>query len=294
MQLRDMRKLRTIKVQLGIERWKDESKHGKVFRDQQDEIRRMIRSGQRVPVGARNLLRLTRQQAAADPFLEMCDVCFVGPFAVNDTFVAQCGHKLCVGCTQNHTAHCIQNNQAVVECFAHDCDQILGGPDVRAILAGHAEEDRLIGMYDEVLAKRAIESMGKSIQCPNKECNDVLLLEEGAGGEGDEAGKVKCLSCSSEFCHKCKVPWHKGSTCEKFQQWLKENGSADESFRQWQLDRQTRACPYADCGAIVERTGGCNRLGCRCGRNFCYRCGYKLVNGYADFGIAGHPCPVNG
>mmetsp|Transcript_27656 Transcript_27656/g.81285 ORF Transcript_27656/g.81285 Transcript_27656/m.81285 type:complete len:342 (+) Transcript_27656:43-1068(+) len=44
----------------------------------------------------------------------------------------------------------------------------------------------------------------------------------------------------------------------------------DDDFAKW-ARANTQCCPR--CHIIVERTEGCNHVRCRCGHEFCYRCG---------------------
>ena len=37
-----------------------------------------------------------------------------------------------------------------------------------------------------------------------------------------------------------------------------------------------KRCPNVDCGARVERNGGCNHMECLCGTHFCYVCNSVL------------------
>ncbi|GIQ83862.1 hypothetical protein KIPB_005258 [Kipferlia bialata] len=42
------------------------------------------------------------------------------------------------------------------------------------------------------------------------------------------------------------------------------------------LSDEYRTCP--SCGVAVERTQGCNRMSCTCGKHFCWACGYVSAN----------------
>jgi len=47
-------------------------------------------------------------------------------------------------------------------------------------------------------------------------------------GDGVDFG---CPQCKKRYCLACKVEYHTGSTCEKYQQWAIENGQADTKFQ---------------------------------------------------------------
>lgn len=114
-----------------------------------------------------------------------------------------------------------------------------------------------------------------------------------------------CPLCKKRYCLKCKVDYHVGSTCEKYQEWARENGLADELFGDFVQGHNFKQCP--GCKAWVEKNQGCgmfldfllatmliyftseslrnqikilwlvfiflflDHMTCRCGREFCYR-----------------------
>ena len=52
-------------------------------------------------------------------------------------------------------------------------------------------------------------------------------------------------------------------------------GDEAKGFAHW-ASGKTQACPR--CFALVERSGGCNHMHCRCGADFCYLCGESACN----------------
>ncbi|KAF9441144.1 hypothetical protein P691DRAFT_739860 [Macrolepiota fuliginosa MF-IS2] len=75
---------------------------------------------------------------------------------------------------------------------------------------------------------------------------------------------MKCPTCLSWICIKCKEFMHPGSRCGddnvntvRFEALVKEKG--------WKCCKK--------CRRVVERTQGCLHMTCLCGYEFCYRCG---------------------
>ena len=56
---------------------------------------------------------------------------------------------------------------------------------------------------------------------------------------------------------------------------LRVVGGASGDFAHW-ASGKTQACPR--CFVLVERSGGCNHMHCRCGADFCYLCGESACN----------------
>lgn len=52
-------------------------------------------------------------------------------------------------------------------------------------------------------------------------------MEEELAGLPDEEKKVLCHSCEKWFCPFCKVPFHFGTTCAKYKDWVEKNNQAD-------------------------------------------------------------------
>jgi len=83
----------------------------------------------------------------------------------------------------------------------------------------------------------------------------------------------RCPKCTKRYCLKCKVEFHKGSTCKEYQQWCVENGQADVLFKEFISGTKCKQCP--GCKKWVEKNEGCDHITCRCGYEFCYKCGGK-------------------
>jgi len=210
-------------------------------------------------VANRNFLRVTRKEAAATPFLENCDICFGtgeddAGFELKDVYIGGCGHKACLSCVQTHVDAAIKNDQAQVTCFAPDCGAAIGGGDVHAILRGVTGGEEALASYERILTEAAMGKMGKLVYCPDTKCGAPIVAEAAEP-------KISCPYCKESFCLECKVPWHEGSTCEKYQEWKRENGEGDVAFERWQAENHTKPCPT--CAAVVLRSEGCNCMTCK-------------------------------
>lgn len=89
------------------------------------------------------------------------------------------------------------------------------------------------------------------VRCPKPRCQTPMI-------KGEHTTMVVCPSpsCKYSFCARCKVEWHADTTCEKYQQWLKENGSAADLFEAWKK-QNTKPCPKESggCGRDIQKVG---------------------------------------
>ncbi|TGZ80823.1 hypothetical protein EX30DRAFT_307012, partial [Ascodesmis nigricans] len=94
------------------------------------------------------------------------------------------------------------------------------------------------------------------LYCANPTCSTFIEPSSILAGIGT------CTECNTQTCRHCKMTAHKG-VCKEDQE---GNGvKALGKQRGW------RECP--GCGEMVEKTQGCNHVRCRCGQEFCYKCG---------------------
>ncbi|GAM29242.1 hypothetical protein SAMD00019534_124180 [Acytostelium subglobosum LB1] len=124
--------------------------------------------------------------------------------------------------------------------------------------------DELYLKYSTSCLDRLISTSADFALCTTPNCEYAFI------NEGDVA-RFECPKCKKVQCLKCKTAYHEGTSCEKYQQWLKENGQGDTLFEKVVQEKGFRKCPK--CSATVEKREGCNHMTCRCQWHFCYRCG---------------------
>jgi len=100
-----------------------------------------------------------------------------------------------------------------------------------------------------------------------------------------------CPVCAFQLCTACKVPWHAGMTCEKYQGWKQENETGDRRMEEMERLGQIKRCPVCTNGVVKSQ--GCNHMTCRCGCHFCFICGADIgrANPYAHFNTT-RACPL--
>ncbi|TVU09671.1 hypothetical protein EJB05_43161, partial [Eragrostis curvula] len=186
-----------------------------------------------------------------------CGICTETKLAL-DRFCAgdQCAHEFCVACVVRYIEGRVADGAVPVPCPATGCG---GG-------AMHPEECKKlldIDVFDAwcvALCERAV-GPGRA-RCPYRDCGELVVLEGGGGG-GGRAAKAACPTCKRDFCLQCEEPWN-------------DRHGADRDGQGCVLARLARGrnwtrCP--SCRAMIDKIQGCNRMVCRCGTVFCYKCG---------------------
>ena len=69
-------------------------------------------------------------------------------------------------------------------------------------------------------------------------------------------GEVKCSTCETDYCKRCRLKKHEGVSCED---------GYGKNFKEW------KACP--DCHLMPEKTQPHNKMSCTCGHDYCFICG---------------------
>ncbi|KAL6761938.1 hypothetical protein V8C86DRAFT_3023611 [Haematococcus lacustris] len=130
---------------------------------------------------------------------------------------------------------------------------------------GEGEQAPSYEAYLRAEALRAAHSQGLFKLCPK--CGEGVELEP-------QQVRLTCPSCRADQCISCGVDWHTGSTCEKYQEWQKENAGADQALQALREAGGFRCCPK--CGTGITKADGCDHMVCtRCRCAFCYRCGVE-------------------
>ncbi|XP_022731385.1 probable E3 ubiquitin-protein ligase RNF217 [Durio zibethinus] len=190
----------------------------------------------------------------------VCEIC-VEPRPLDISFnVKGCAHFYCIGCTVKYIESKLDDNVTRIPCPVTNCQGLLEPDFCRDILPRD-----LFNRWGKALCESAFLGSEK-IYCPYKDCSALLI------NDGKNATKnFRCPFCKRVFCVQCKVAWHSGVDCAKFQK-LKKLGS-DAMLVDLAKRKKWRQCPK--CNYYVEKSAGCYYVKCRCGNAFCYNCGAK-------------------
>ena len=139
---------------------------------------------------------------------EMCLICFEdrkGYELETCSISADCGHKFCRYCLQDHCESRIKDGQMTnVSCPDPDCRAKIDGHVVQKLVSPEH-----FNRYDQTLLNFAIRSMSGTVWCPRLSCqHPAQILSE-------ESMLAQCPACAFVFCTKCERTNHGKTECEQ-------------------------------------------------------------------------------
>lgn len=207
----------------------------------------------------------TSPTSNAEPSQFSCGICFEEIESWRKFRNQTCSHSFCYDCTSKHITAKIQDNVKIILCPEVDCRAPLDFNTCRQIIPND-----ILVKWDESLCKSLIPE-SQTVYCPFMDCLAMLVNDS-----GEVIKKIECPACWRSICAKCGVPWHLEFTCEEFEKLnaKKKKGKDDDGLvKELAKKKSWRKCP--NCKIYVEKTEGCLHITCRCGYEFCYRCGSK-------------------
>jgi len=134
-------------------------------------------------------------------------------------------------------------------------------------------EPAVLEKYNEQVFRTFIEDHSDSYSCcPTADCQYMFFFNP---GDYD----FNCLQCHKRYCLNCRVEFHEGSTCEKYQEWMKLNGKTEDLFTDFVQGKKLKQC--CACKKWVQKVSGCDHVTCRCGAQFSYLCGQAWGQAHA-------------
>lgn len=106
------------------------------------------------------------------------------------------------------------------------------------------------------------------VYCSNRSCGTFIPPAQARGPDN-----MQCSLCEVTTCRHCRNRSHNGSECVSDIQ--------TQQVRSLALAQGWKTCP--SCSNMVSRSTGCAHMTCRCGMQFCYRCGRR-------YGTCGNTC----
>lgn len=169
-----------------------------------------------------------------------------------------CEHRCCKDCLN----HCFTSATTNLSSFPPQCCKIALKPhSYRELLA-----DDTLKRYIELQQQ---QDLSKNITRGTPTCKNHSIPHIQIDGEWalcEVCLQLTCIRCGSVKAEHLSTPGE-GPQCK-----LKDDEiNAYAKRHGW---KQCKGCRH-----MVERTQGCNHMTCRCGRQFCYRCGADYKNG---------------
>ncbi|KAK6448156.1 hypothetical protein ACSS6W_003014 [Trichoderma asperelloides] len=109
-------------------------------------------------------------------------------------------------------------------------------------------DDETKRKYDTLIIQRAVKDDPNFIWC-SSDCGSGQLHE---GGSDEPI--MKCNSCGNLTCSQHRVAWHKGLTCEQYDEKEAARHTEEDKASAETIKHVTKSCPK--CKAHIEKNGG--------------------------------------
>ena len=210
-----------------------------------------------------------------------CKVCF-GEYSLQGIIILdECRHFLCQTCMNQYLCSLIHDGLVTeIRCpiiEPHQCQHNITYKEIQRIV-NKVEFEK----YQNFILDSHLKCDPLTAWCLKPGCGVAVI-------RSPFTTMVRCPSekCNYAYCSDCKCDWHSNSNCEKYQEWKKENGSADDLYEKWRLIN-TKTC--GKCNAYIEKNGGCNHFKCSsCKYEFCWLCLGEYKSGHYHQNKT-HPC----
>lgn len=190
---------------------------------------------------------------------EICKICLDHVLPADAPRASRgCAHAFCAACLDRHIGAKNQDGVSDVRCPGEDCCSVLDPELCQGIISRDAFEG-----WSAALCMAMVLRDSSVCYCPFNDCSEIMADDHGGG----EITESECPMCRRLFCARCGVPWHADITCDEYGQLAPEDFLALEMAR----GKNWRRC--LRCKFWVEKNDGCIHITCRCGFEFCYRCG---------------------
>ena len=212
---------------------------------------------------ARELIKEKASEVEADsdgvPAPDACGVCLTN---TTDYMLQECGCQVCHSCLKRQL---VMYSKPDIELqFPLPCPLKCGKQLALCDVLNSCTPDAFQRICERSMVSFLSQHTEVYGECPTPNCNQVFLKS------GQTTGARSCDQCNAKYCAACNdAPPHPGVTCQEY---AVDKGS-NALFQQWKEKSGGRACPK--CDVYIQRNGGCDHMTCKCGHNFCYKCGAK-------------------
>ena len=212
-------------------------------------------------------------EAGADSGTDLlCGVCYLFKPEKDFTQFSNCGHAFCEACVRKAFENWIRESRVDVQCL--QCAECVTQHEIKQIL-----DVEYFEMYLSFTLRKFLATQQPDVcyclapNCPYACINSCQNIPQNY----IERNRFVCgrEECRSEYCNKCKKPWHPEKTCEEFEKEYSDGSvGITEELR---ASMGAKNCPT--CNVIIEKAsdGSCNQVVCAvCRTSFCWLCGKRV------------------
>ncbi|KAL4485372.1 hypothetical protein ABPG72_008548 [Tetrahymena utriculariae] len=192
-----------------------------------------------------------------------CEICYE-KMTCKEYLPLYCDHIFHKSCLAQHFTLQVNEKKFPLNCPSSSCILPVQQQDLKEVLNKYEFEK-----YEKFCLQNYIDSNQDEISwCPTPNCEYAFILEDGQN-------ILNCPKCKKPYCLNCKCDYHQGQTCQEYK--ISNNFTEDDQkFEQLVVGQKFKKC--SKCKIWVEKNQGCDHMTCRCGYQFCYKCGGVYLN----------------
>jgi hypothetical protein len=189
-----------------------------------------------------------------------CPICYEEK---DENIQLDCSDEFCLDCLKEFIETKKKMKKFPIEC--PNCKKEVAVPILKTILGKDFES------FENVATKEFMETE-KDIYscCPTADCKYSFVHFEG------DDPHFRCEICRKHYCLNCKCEYHFKMTCLQY----KKKHLNDVLFLKFVTGNNFKQC--SKCKTWIERNEGCPHMTCKCGYEFCYRCGKNYTSCSCD------------
>lgn len=196
----------------------------------------------------------------------LCNVCYNEAVLIKN----DCLHEFCKDCWIEHCKSNVYNRN--IKCMESKCDKYVSENIINLI------DSKSLSIFNNTRSKSFIEFNKNIKPCTFPNCDKYLIKYN------DDLLQVEC-DCGTMICMSCGLDSHAPIMCS-FNNKIKIMCSNMLSLS------CIRVCPW--CMTATLKEAGCDFMTCKCGKNFCWKCGEKVYHTEHSYSyIKGHECTYN-
>ncbi|CAD8113993.1 unnamed protein product [Paramecium sonneborni] len=192
-----------------------------------------------------------------------CQICLDQLTQNDEIFRTNCGDTFHKNCINQYIEQNLKERYQELRCPSLHCKEKLSA----SLLPKLGYTYQQINIYFSAqLEALVIGYPDKFSCCPTLGCQNIFIVNQ------REQPLFWCEFCDKKYCLRCKSDAHPQFTCEEFQK-SKNIENNEREFKKLIENLSCKQC--SNCGAWILKSKGCNHMKCKCGYEFCYKCGRK-------------------
>jgi len=209
-----------------------------------------------------------KQRISKEEEKNSCGICLDSLFSGETIPFQNCADVYHQKCVERFFIEQINNRSFPIKCPNISCKKEVAVSDV---MCTFRKNNEYATKFENNSFQFAVESNQEFTHCLTPNCPYVCFMSK-------DVSTFHCEICRKTYCVKCKTDWHKGITCEQYQE--DKRKQSDDEFILFAKQMKYQQCPK--CQRYTEKIDGCNSVTCtRCKTPFCFGCG-KEGSGHSN------------